>query len=117
MVTVSETLTLSSSILLAAEAGAGPVLEQLDLKSRFFVVMALLGIVLIGLFLIIFVMVGGHWVRGLARHRPRKGQTVIGGSAPDDGQLRQALESVLPETITDDTVQLGKSPKDTKIGS
>ena len=102
-------------MLLAVEKAGEAVLEQLDAKQRFFVIMTLLVIVLTGLFLVIFVMVGGHWVRRIARHGPRKTFAVNG--KPIDDQLRQSLESVLPEAKTDDTVQLGHAPSDTKVGT
>jgi ferric-dicitrate binding protein FerR (iron transport regulator) len=116
MVTAAMFFGTSAGLLLAAEEAAEAVLERLDPPRRAAVVMALLALTLIGLFLIVFTMVGGHWVRRLARHRPARTRRP-GAEAPDDSQLRQALESVLPETKTDDTVQLGKAPNDTKVGN
>jgi hypothetical protein len=116
MVTAGELLARSTSLLLAAEDAAEPVLERLDPPRRAAVVMALLALTLIGLFLVVFVMVGGHWVRRLARQRPRKSVAVGADPAFDDSQLRESLESVLPEAKTDDTVQLGRAPNDTKVG-
>jgi hypothetical protein len=83
----------SQGFLLAAEEAAEPVLERLDPPRRAAVVMALLALTIIGLFLVVFTMVGGHWVRRLARHRPGRSRRP-GADAPDDSQLRQALESV-----------------------
>jgi hypothetical protein len=106
---------LPLGILLAAEDAAEPVLERLDPPRRAAVVMALLALTLVGLFLVVLTMVGGHWVRRLARQRPRRGfQSNV--SVPNDTELRQALESVLPEAKTDDTVQFTKAPSDTKAG-
>lgn len=106
---------ISTGILLAAEDAGEPVLERLDPPRRAAVVMALLALTLIGLFLVIFIMVGGHWVRRLARHRPARG--LVGNPvSPDESELRQALESVLPEAKTDDTVQFTRAPSDTKVG-
>jgi hypothetical protein len=116
MVTAALLFGASPGVLLAAEEAAEPVLERLDPPRRAAVVMALLALTLIGLFLVIFIMIGGHWVRRLARHRPARGRK-LGAEAPDDSQLRQSLESVLPETKTDDTVQLGRAPNDTKVGN
>lgn len=103
--------------LIAAVQGAEPVLEKLDPPRRAAVVMALLALTLIGLFSIVFIMVGGHWVRRMARHRPGKA-----GAAPTDKlaetlQLRKSLESVLPEAKTDDTIHMSKLPGETKVDS
>jgi hypothetical protein len=116
MVTAVELFGRSTSLLLAVEDATEPVLERLDPPRRAAVVMALLALTLIGLFLIVFIMVGGHWVRRMARQRPRKGSRIGANLAIDDSHLRQSLESVLPETKTDDTVQLGRAPSDTKVG-
>ncbi len=116
MVMVHNTIVTTLDLLSAIETAGEPVLEQLDVKRRFFVIMTLLIIVLTGLFLVIFVMVGGHWVRRLARQRPRKGLPIGADLTLDDPQLRRSLESVLPEAKTDDTVQLGRAPNDTKVG-
>ena len=78
-------------MLLGAQQVAEPVFERLDAPVRAAVVMALLALTLVGLFLITFVMVGGHWVRRLARHRP--GGRRVGTNAADDRQLRDALQS------------------------
>ena len=102
--------------LLGAEKAVEPVLERLDPPRRAAVVMALLALTLIGLFLIVFVMVGGHWVRRLARHRPGKIRKTSAVRAAADRQLRQSLETFLPEAKTDDTIHLGKSPSETKPG-
>jgi len=103
-------------LLAAAEKAGGPVLERLDPPRRAAVVMALVALTLIGLFLIIFVMVGGHWVRRLARHRPGKRKGHVERSTVDRG-LRDSLAAFLPEKKTDDTIGLGKSPSETKVDS
>jgi hypothetical protein len=107
---------ISLGILLAAEDATEPVLERLDPPRRAAVVMALLALTLVGLFLVVLTMVGGHWVRRLARHRPKRG-IQLSGVGSGDAELRQALESVLPEEKTDDTVQFTKAPSDTKAGN
>jgi cation transport ATPase len=100
---------------LFAQEAAEPVLERMKPDQRAAVIMALLGLTLIGLFMIIFVMVGGHWVRRLARHRPGQRGRSSRDAGPSDAQLRESLESILPEVKTDDTIQYGKSSPDTKI--
>ena len=102
-------------LLFAAQQAGDAVFEQLDPPRRAAVVMALLGLTLIGLFLITFVMVGGHWVRKLARHRP--GRRRFGTSAETEGRLREALQNILPEMKSSDTVLLDTSSKDTKVES
>jgi len=116
MVTACGILASMPATLLAAEKAVEPVLERLDPPRRAAVVMALLALTLIGLFAIVFVMVGGHWVRKLARQRPGKARKTGVQQAAEDRQLRQSLETFLPEAKTDDTIHLGKSPKDTQVG-
>jgi hypothetical protein len=116
MVAAGDFLRVSTSLILAAEDATEPVLERLDPPRRAAVVMALLALTLIGLFLVVFIMIGGHWARRLARQRPRKELRIGADLATDDSQLRQSLESVLPEAKSDDTVQLGRAPRDTKVG-
>jgi hypothetical protein len=101
-------------LLFAAEKATDPVLEKLDPPRRAAVIMALLGLTLVGLFLIVCAMLGGHWVRRLARQRPARGFKLNpisagGQSAPD------SLRAIVPEAMSDDTIQLGTSSKETRI--
>lgn len=48
-----------------------PLLERLDPVTRTKLLMALLGLVLLGITMIACVMIGGRWVRRLAQHQPR----------------------------------------------
>jgi hypothetical protein len=98
--------------LFAAQQAGDAVLERLDPPRRAAVVMALLGLTLIGLFLIVFVMVGGHWVRRLARHRPGR---RAARSLPADAQLREALEMLVPDVKSNDTVLIDRPSRDTKV--
>lgn len=91
------------------------MLERLDPPRRAAVVMALLALTLIGLFFIVFIMVGGHWVRRIARQRPGKAGNIAVDKLAEAQRLRKSLESVLPEAKTDDTVQMSKLPGDTKV--
>jgi predicted PurR-regulated permease PerM len=106
-------VAVESSLLLAEQKD--PVLEQLDPPRRAAVIMALLALVLTGLFLVMTVMLGAHWVRRLARHKPRALSKDTADAAAANQRLRESLKSVLPEAKTDDTLHLGKSPKDTKV--
>jgi hypothetical protein len=106
---------VAACCLLLAEQSAEPVIEQLDPPRRAAVLMALLALVLTGLVLVACVMIGAHWVRRLARHTPHAGRNRAGDSASQTQRLRDALASVLPEAKTDETVNLGRSPRDTRI--
>jgi hypothetical protein len=100
---------------LLAEQSTEPVIERLDPPRRAAVLMAMLGLVLTGLVLVACVMIGAHWVRRLARHKPGSGRSRAAESVSQTQRLRDALASVLPEAKTDDTVDLGRSPRDTRI--
>ena len=105
---------LNLSFLVLAQEAVKPVLERIDPPRRAALIMALLGLTLVGLFLVVLAMVGGHWARRLARQRPsstRRGDTTFSADDP----LRQSLASILPEAKTDDTIQYGKSFPDSKV--
>jgi hypothetical protein len=116
MVTSIKFALLSWPILLAEVKAIEPVLERLDPPRRAAVVMALLALTLIGLFLIVFAMVGGHWVRRLARHRPGAEEKRRRESVQKNEQLREALKPIVPEAKSDDTIEFRTSSKDTKVG-
>ena len=104
---------LGRFLLMAVEESNDAVIEQLKPEQRVAVVMALLGLTLVGLFLITFTMVGGHWVRRLARHRP--GQRRAAKAAGGEGQLRDALAAIAPDAKSGDTVLFDTRSKDTRI--
>src|SRR5437870_5010608 len=112
MVSGANILWLGGTVILGAQQAGDDVIERIDPPRRAAGVMALLGLTLVGLFLITFAMVGGHWVRRLARHRP--GRRRIGDKPAVDGRLREALHGVLPEMKSSDTMLLDNSSKDTK---
>jgi hypothetical protein len=60
------------SWLLAADEKARPLWERLDPVSRTRVVMALLGLVLVGVALVLVTILAGRRLRRIARHRPGK---------------------------------------------
>ena len=101
--------------LLLAEQPVDPVMEQLDPPRRAAVVMALLALVLTGLLLVTCVMLGAHWVRRLARHKPGGRRSNKAVATAQNRRLRESLQSVLPEIKTNDTVQLNTSSKDTRL--
>ena len=98
--------------LLAVEHPVAPVLERLDPPRRAAVVMALIGIALVGVFLVATVVIGAHWVRKLARHQlgPRPRSTHL-----ENKRLRDALQTILPEGKTDETILVKKSTGDTVV--
>jgi hypothetical protein len=91
-----------------------PPLERLDPPRRAAVIMALLALVLLGLVLVTCIMIGGHWVRRMARHKP-SARGNAGEAVTQNQRLRDVLQSVLPEEKTNDTIHQGKSPGETKI--
>ena len=54
--------------------------KKLPPPQQAMVLMALLGILLVGMFLIVAVLLGGHWVRRLGKHR--RGPAVPPDRAP-----------------------------------
>jgi hypothetical protein len=101
--------------LILAQDAAKPVLERIDPPRRAAIIMALLGLTLVGLFLIVLAMVGGHWARRLARQRPGRSSPAGSSAFSAEEKLRQSLASILPEAKTDDTVQYGKSSPETTV--
>jgi hypothetical protein len=113
MVTGAAYLLAVTAVLMAQEP-IEPVLERLDPPRRAAVIMALLALVLTGLLLVAFIMLGAKWVRRLARHKPGAGKSGARAAAAESQRLRESLQSVLPEVKTDDTVHFGRSSKDTR---
>lgn len=111
-------MVTSFVIMLLAQKSTEPVLEQLDPPRRAAVVMALLGLVLTGLLLVTIAMLGAHWVRRLARHKPseQRSSTDV-EAARKNRQLRESLQSILPDVKSGDTIQMGGSTKETKVDS
>jgi hypothetical protein len=93
---------------------AEPLIERLDPPRRAVVIMALLAIALVGLFLVTFAMVGGHWVRKLARSKrgPSDQHTNV-----ENERLRSALRPILPTGTTEETTVTKPASNDTVIGS
>ena len=56
--------TIDSSLLAASQSA-----EKLPPTTRAMVMMALLGILLVGLFFVVAILLGGHWVRRLGKHQ------------------------------------------------
>jgi hypothetical protein len=100
-----------------ADAANAPVLERLDPPRRAVVVMALLGLVLTGLVLVVCVMLGGHWVRRLARHQTSGSSPGTGStSAAENRRLRESLRRVLPQASSGETLHINSNTRDTTAG-
>jgi hypothetical protein len=113
MVTIQGAIVVATSVLAATEP-TGPVLERLDPPRRAAVIMALLALILTGLLLVTCAMIGARWVRRMARYKPGNPRSKAVETATQNQRLRNALRSVLPELKTDDTVDLGRSTRETK---
>jgi hypothetical protein len=101
---------------LLAQERAQPLLERLDPPQRTIVIMAVLGLVLTGLMLVAGTMIGAHWVRRMARQKPRSNQSSSDSwSSFVDRRLRESLEDVLPKVEPGTTVLIDPSSKETKV--
>lgn len=72
--------------LLAQQADPKPALPE---PVKQFALMALLGIALLGMFIVLFTLLGGHWVR-------RLGDRVRGKAVPPDMILPRTRKSSQP---------------------
>jgi hypothetical protein len=99
---------------LAETQAAEPLIERLDPPRRAAVVMALLGITILGLFLVTLILLGGSWTRRMARKRlgPSDDQTNI-----ENQRLRSTLEPILPASPSGETTISRKRSDDTIIDS
>jgi hypothetical protein len=86
--------------LLAIKESSEPLIERLDPPRRAAVVMAILGLVLTGLVLVTGVMIGGRWVRHLARKD--HGRTKQTGHI-ENQRLRDSLRPALPHGVVGET--------------
>lgn len=73
---------------------AEPLLERLDPPRRAAVLMAILGLVLLGLLIVACVMIAGRWTRRVARQR--HGPTRNTGHV-ENRRLRKSLATILPD--------------------
>ena len=95
----------SLPIALADSTATG--LERLDPVTRARALMALLGLVLLGVTLVACVMMGGRWVRRLARHLPHSAVMQIQRSR----NANAASPRGITRAATGDTL-VGKHPTD-----
>lgn len=97
---IGEALLRLTARLVAVQDAAKLPFEQLDPPRRAAVVMAILALVLTGMALVACVMIGGRWVRHLARHE--LGRTKCTTNV-ENQRLRAALEPILPAGQADET--------------
>lgn len=99
-------------VLFAVEEPAKPAFELLDPPRRAAVLMAILGLVLLGIVLVACVMIGGRWVRRLARHEhgPTKLKSHI-----ENQRLRETLAPILPAGDTGETAVAERTGDDTVV--
>ncbi len=98
--------------VLLAEEAAQPLIERLDPPRRTAVIMALLGIVLVGVFLVAVVMIGAHWVRRLSRHDSRRARSQ---RLRESRRLRKSLRGFLPKTSTSETISIDGATDETRV--
>jgi hypothetical protein len=115
MVTVHATFVLSLAGNLLAAEDTRPVLQQLKPEERAAVVMALLALVLTGLVMVACTMLGAHWVRRMARHRPASSRSSVAADRPGNQRVREALQEILPMLKSGDTVHIDPSTKETRV--
>lgn len=85
-------------LLMGADEKAAP-LDRIDAFTRAKLIMAILGLVLLGVGLVVMVMMGGRYVRRLARHRPEPMRPTVGWRLPK----RLAPEVSDSEAVDDET--------------
>jgi hypothetical protein len=96
--------------LLAVEESGEALIERLDPPRRAAVLMAILGLVILGLTLVACVMIGGRWVRRLARQR--HGRTTLTANI-ENQRLRTTLGAILPAGDAGETVIAQRKSDDT----
>ncbi|MGD9633388.1 MAG: hypothetical protein AB7G28_24475 [Pirellulales bacterium] len=94
----------------SATESAEPLIERLDPPRRAAVLMAILGLVLLGLALVACVMIGGRWMRRVARHQLGPTQNT---SHIENRRLREALEPILPQGEAGETAVARRRSDDT----
>ena len=80
----------------ASQAG-----EQIDPARNAILLIVLLGLVLLGITLIACIMIGGSWVRRLARSKISQSHSTL---ASDKEKWRHDLAAQLPDTKLEETI-------------
>ena len=97
---------------LLAQQATLPAIERLDPPRRAAVLMALLGLVLLGITLVACVMIGGRWVRNASRRQPSASRVQATNSS---ATWRRELAKHLPEVATSDTVIEDRPTDETRL--
>jgi hypothetical protein len=100
--------------LVQAQPPNQPVLEQLPPPKRAAVVLAIFAIVLTGLTLVLGIMIGAHWVRRMARQRPRGLHPTTSAKSASQRPLTPIADS-LGDARTDATLKIDAGTKETKL--
>lgn len=111
---VADALSRLSLELLAVGEPAQPLIKLLDPPRRAVVLMTILGLVLLGLTLVACVMIGGRWVRRIAKHnhgRTKKATHI------ENQRLRDALRPILPQGGAGETTISRPTGDDTIVGN
>lgn len=104
MVTSATRFVLAAA-LDSAEA-AEPLIERLDPPRRAAVLMAILGLVLLGLLVVTCVMIGGRWMRRVARQRHGPTQNTV---HVENRRLRESLAPIFPGDAPDAARSAGET--------
>jgi hypothetical protein len=103
-------------VVIVAQEPAQPLLERLDPPRRAMVMMAIFGLVILGLALIAAVMMGGRWVRRMARHQPGARSSVRNSSRSLATQrVPEPAPNPAVEGGTSSTVQIDTASRETRI--
>jgi hypothetical protein len=100
--------------LVQAEQPNKAPIERLDPPTRAAVIMTIFGLVLVGLTLVVGIMIGAHWVRRMARQRPRGLHPTTSAKPVGQRPLPSPADS-LPDARTDATLKIDAGTKETKL--
>ena len=92
--------------------GQVPAIERIDPARNAILLILLLGLVLLSIILIACVMVGGRWVRRLARPHISQSNSP---HASDKENWRQDLANQLPDTKLQETIVIDQITDETII--
>lgn len=100
----------ATALVIGLAQAATPLIQKLDPTRRAAVLMALLGIVIVGLFIVALALLGGNWARRLARHSPTRRQTALRGFTKP---IARAPEVTDPSSSSD-TIRIERDKSQTK---
>lgn len=99
-----------TGLSLLAQQAVEPLLERLDPPRRAMVLMAILGLILLGLAMAACVMLGARWVRHLARHRRQRSELGFRKKSFADNKRHGDL----PDGTAGETIHVDLSKSDTQ---